>query len=136
MNKKWNILAAAALCASLLLTACGGRTAQEGGETEDVPAASQQTQPADTGATSDDGADYSFSKRDLDASYDAVTAHITLADGASTVDGDGATAEGDTVTVTAAGTYVITGSLTNGSVVVAAGSAMNCWEFATTSASG
>lgn len=62
-----------------------------------------------------------FTKRDSDASYDASTATlIKLADGATTVSGTGATIEGDTVTITDAGTYVMSGSIGNGQLIVAA----------------
>ena len=54
-----------------------------------------------------------------DASYDAATAvTVTLADGASKASGDGVTISGNTVTITTKGTYVLSGSLTNGQVVV------------------
>ena len=46
---------------------------------------------------------------------------VTLADGASSAGGDGATVDGDTITITTAGTYRLSGNLTNGQVVVAAG---------------
>ncbi|GAA4844903.1 carbohydrate-binding domain-containing protein [Luteimicrobium xylanilyticum] len=53
---------------------------------------------------------------DTTASSDATT--ITLSGTSATVDGDGATADGSTVTITAAGTYRISGTLTDGKVVV------------------
>lgn len=54
-----------------------------------------------------------------DGDYDPSGATtIRLADGATTVAGDGATVDGDVVTVTQAGTYVISGSLSDGQVVV------------------
>ncbi len=43
---------------------------------------------------------------------------MTLADGASKVDGSGASVDGDVVTITAAGTYLLSGELTDGQVVV------------------
>lgn len=43
---------------------------------------------------------------------------ITLADGASTVRGSGATIDGNVLTVTAGGTYRLTGSLSDGRIVV------------------
>ncbi|MCR5393299.1 MAG: carbohydrate-binding domain-containing protein [Olsenella sp.] len=60
-----------------------------------------------------------FSDRDWDASYDASEATtISLSDAGSTVSGSGATADGSVVTITEAGTYVISGSLSDGQVVV------------------
>lgn len=59
------------------------------------------------------------SERDLDASYDASSATaIQLSDSGCSISGAGATVEGSTVTITAAGTYVISGTLTGGQLVV------------------
>lgn len=63
--------------------------------------------------------DFSFSSRDLDASYDEASAvKIVLADGGVSISGGGAKAEGSTVTLSEEGTYLISGSLTNGQIVV------------------
>ena len=60
-----------------------------------------------------------FSDRDWDASYDASEATtITLSDAGSTVLGAGAVVDGSTITITEAGTYVISGSLSDGRIVV------------------
>jgi hypothetical protein len=57
-----------------------------------------------------------------DLSWDAAEeVGVTLADGASSATSDGVTVDGDTVTITAAGTYRLSGSLTDGQVVIAAG---------------
>lgn len=89
---------------------------------------------ADAGAGSDDAAtapsadaarlvDGStlFSARDLDPSYDEVTATVTLSDDGTVVDGSGVSVDGSEVTVTEAGTYVVAGSLSDGRLVVDAG---------------
>lgn len=47
-----------------------------------------------------------------------TTVTITLSDDASRADGPGVTVSGDTVTITAGGNYRLTGSLTNGQIVV------------------
>ena len=60
-----------------------------------------------------------FSDRDLDGSYDESKAtRIALSDGGTTVTGDGATVSGNTVTITAAGTYLISGTLSEGQIKV------------------
>lgn len=60
-----------------------------------------------------------FSDRDLDGSYDESKAtRIALSDGGTTVTGNGATASGNTVTITAAGTYLISGTLSEGQIKV------------------
>ncbi|MDO4344685.1 MAG: carbohydrate-binding domain-containing protein, partial [Eubacteriales bacterium] len=61
--------------------------------------------------------DISFTDRDMDAGYDAFT-EILLADGNTSVDGDGAQAEGDVVTITQEGVYRISGSLSDGQIIV------------------
>ena len=59
------------------------------------------------------------SDRDLDPSYEADEATtIELSDSGCAVTGSGASADGSTVTITAAGTYVISGSLSDGQVMV------------------
>ena len=61
-----------------------------------------------------------FTDRDYDASYEtAVT--ITLSGGTAVANGDGVTVEGAVVTITQAGTYLLTGELTDGQVVVDVG---------------
>lgn len=54
-----------------------------------------------------------------DADYDAdEVITITLDDDASSADGEGVTIEGNVVTITAAGTYNLSGTLTDGQVIV------------------
>jgi len=56
---------------------------------------------------------------DLDASWKKASASfITLADGAIRFDGAGATTSGDKVTITEAGTYVVSGKATDAQIVV------------------
>lgn len=63
-----------------------------------------------------------FTDRDLDASYDESGAtRVELADSGSKVTGDGASVDGGTVTITESGTYVVSGSLSDGRIVVSAG---------------
>lgn len=63
--------------------------------------------------------DLEYSNRDKDASYDDASAtHIVLSGATDTVDGDGASVEGSTVTISAEGTYVVSGSLDDGRLVV------------------
>ena len=65
-----------------------------------------------------------FSDRDLDGSYDESKAtRIALSDGGTTVTGDGATVSGNTVTITTAGTYLISGTLSEGQIKVEANEA-------------
>lgn len=63
-----------------------------------------------------------YSDTDLDASWDASSAsHITLAGGSARFDGAGATVQGSVATITSAGTYVVSGTLDDGQIVVDVG---------------
>lgn len=108
--------AAAVAAAVLGLTAgCGlfGEDAEDASPVASSAAAGSAieaasfTTPADTHADSNDG-DYTT----------AGATTIDVADGATTVDGDGATVKGDVVTITAAGTYIVSGTLSNGQILV------------------
>lgn len=60
-----------------------------------------------------------YSKRDMDASFDESSAtKITLSGDSASVSGSGAVAEGSTITISAAGTYIVSGNLTDGSITV------------------
>ncbi|MEA4853685.1 MAG: carbohydrate-binding domain-containing protein [Christensenella sp.] len=60
-----------------------------------------------------------FTDRDSDASYDAQSAvSIALSGNGAAVTGEGAVVDGSTVTITAEGTYVVSGTLTNGQIVI------------------
>ena len=60
-----------------------------------------------------------YSKRDMDASFDGSSAtKITLSGDSASVSGSGAVAEGSTVTISAAGTYIVSGNFADGSITV------------------
>lgn len=60
-----------------------------------------------------------FTERDLEQVADLDTAiYVNLADDGSTIDGRGATVEGDVVTFTDEGVYVLTGSLSEGQLII------------------
>ena len=63
--------------------------------------------------------DLDYSKRDLDASYDEASAtRIALSGSSASVDGSGAAVDGSTVTILSEGTYIISGELSSGQIVV------------------
>lgn len=109
---------AAALCA-LPLAACSRAAAVSGAEASGASVSSSEL-PSSSGDMAHllTATDY-VSDRDLDPSYEADEATtIVLADDGCAVAGGGASAEGSTVTITEAGTYVISGSLSDGQLVV------------------
>lgn len=104
------------LCASLMLTGCSaGKTevAAAAVQTVETTANTVQTAPQQTEESS------VFSSRDLDASYsEADCIPIVLSGDKITCDGTGVEITGTTATIQKAGTYLITGTLEDGSVIV------------------
>lgn len=133
MNKKISLLLAFTLVFSSL-SGCAGQGASSSASTSAVSAAvstaSEETVSArqtavtaqpETSSQSDSAAQASglFSSRDLDPSYDAATAvSITLNGESASCDSAGVTVSGSVVTITAEGVYLLSGSLTNGQIVV------------------
>ena len=116
---------ASALAAALALPGCAGGTygdsaAENGGAAGESGAAAAGAEVVDWDALIDiDGMDFDYSDRDKDASYDAAAAtKIALSGAGATIEGEGAFAEGSTVTISAAGTYVVSGELADGALVV------------------
>ncbi|MBC3798236.1 carbohydrate-binding domain-containing protein [Acetobacterium tundrae] len=72
--------------------------------------------------TSTIAVDPEFTDRDVETSYDDETAtHIMLDGGSIQVTGDGATSNGSVLTISQEGTYVVTGTLSDGQIIVDAG---------------
>lgn len=86
--------------------------------------ASAQTDTVATSSSTEETIDNyygTYEEEDLDTSYDEDSATtITLGD-STEIDGDGATVEDQVVTINAAGTYVVSGSLSAGQLVINAG---------------
>lgn len=59
-----------------------------------------------------------FSQRDLDPSYDSLTADIALKGTSVEIDGDGASADGSVITITKEGVYRFSGTLDDGQIIV------------------
>lgn len=80
---------------------------------------SQTASSASQAAKSD--IDASIAAEDIDVGYDEESsAGITFADGSAAIDGEGVTSEGETVTISQAGTYILSGTATNGRIIVSA----------------
>lgn len=126
MGKSTKLIAATL---SLVLVCSGGlvgcaASSNAEGETKSVAesAASSAASEATSAAIDIEGMDLKYSDRDLDASYDAASATtIELAGSSASVTGAGAVANGATVAVSEPGTYVVSGSLNDGQLVVEAG---------------
>lgn len=102
------LVLAGAMCFSL--AACGNGASTTTDTAGTITTVSSQTSSRDD----------LFTDRDYDASYEtAVT--ITLSGDTAVASGDGVAVEGTVVTITQAGTYLLTGELTDGQVVVDVG---------------
>ena len=122
-NKKIRaMLGVIVLTASMTVTAVGC-SSTSAGSTETADAVTEsQTETAEV-LNIDGILDSSdmFTNRDKEIGYDEESAiAINLSDGASTADSDSVVIDGDTITITEEGTYILSGSLTNGQIVVEA----------------
>ncbi|MCD8367331.1 MAG: carbohydrate-binding domain-containing protein [Clostridiales bacterium] len=123
------------LTLALVLSACGGEaadTAESGAEAATTTESSAVSEDGDTKTgNSNTAADVSyaldpaemFTDRDLAGSYDTGSAvAITLTGDTASCDGDGVDISGGTVTITGEGCYLLSGSLTDGMIIVNADS--------------
>ncbi|MBN1967254.1 MAG: carbohydrate-binding domain-containing protein [Anaerolineae bacterium] len=104
------IMMLASIFAVAVLVACSSvltPTSFVGAQSTAVPSA---TPPLENSETHDDAGDYVWDE--------AAVVEIALNGDSISVDGTGATVTGSVVTITAAGTYRLTGSLTDGQIVV------------------
>jgi outer membrane murein-binding lipoprotein Lpp len=118
----------AATISAMVITGCSSSNTSKTDEsstttTQEAETSSSTTTAIQTGieTTSQIEVDKEFTARDLEVGYEESTAiNITLKDNASTVSGSGADVKENTITINSEGTYVITGSLTEGQIVVEA----------------
>lgn len=119
MMKKRNYRnTAIVLCALLALSGCGAQTA---GEASAAPETATSEETAVTTVSAVDTTSL-FSDRDLEGSYDESGAIAIQLDGDSAAcDSDAVAIEGSRITIGAEGVYVLSGTLTDGQIVVSAG---------------
>lgn len=117
-TKLWGTLLVFATAA--LLTACQGTdTGKSTNKTTETTVAGGDVS-GDIRVT--DAISFKYSKVDMnEKETEDGAVNITLADDKSKTDGKGADIKDNTITITTAGTYIFTGSLTDGSIVVDAG---------------
>lgn len=134
MKKKTYLHAGAVLLAAMVgisITACGSSAAlttdhSESASSEEVETTDSSVQDSTEAASTDaddagtaESGDY-FTDRDLTQDYDEEDAiHVELADGDISADSDeGLSIDGNTVSITDAGVYVFSGTLSDGQIVV------------------
>lgn len=124
MKRKWLSMVGIAVL-SLSLFGCGGQESTT--KTTDDKSVDAQTagDAATTEATNKvvttQDIRIAYDDNDSDTSYDSVTATLKLNGDSITCDGKNVKVEGTTATITGAGTYVLEGNLSDGSIVIDAG---------------
>lgn len=98
----------------LCMAGCGKKSETGDAGTTVSQVATESDTTADVKVVSEDDM---FSDRDYDISYDDAE-DIILADGASSLDASGVEIDGDTITITKAGSYKLSGSLSDGQIIV------------------
>lgn len=135
MKKKTAALLAAFIAISFAVTGCSntaGGSSGNGASGTTVATASSEGTTSTTGSDADTAAtiltssqiavDTEFTANDLEVGYDESTATAINLNGSSIhVSGNGATADGSTVTISEEGTYVVNGTLEDGQIIVDAG---------------
>lgn len=96
------------LCLALLLCGCTSQQPQE----------SASPTPTSTSADSATVSSEMFTDRDWDDSYDANSPTITFDGDTITTTSDGVAVDGSTATITQEGTYILSGSLTDGTLLI------------------
>ena len=134
MKKNTNAILSGLVMAAMMLAGCGSNetaaTSAASAEAQnestenfsDKTLSKTETGSADTENSLDESAmDLEFTARDLDVGYEESTAvQVTLSDSGIQVSGDGAEADGTTLTIKEEETYVISGSLSSGQIVIEA----------------
>ena len=121
MKRGMRKTAAACCIALLLLSGCGKTAGNVNSDTADSSAVTEQSGSEESAASqSDTDIDSMFTNRDKEVGYDEEKCvAITLSDDGGSCDNTSVAIDGQTITITEEGTYLLSGSLSNGSVVVA-----------------
>lgn len=114
MKKRMSLLLAGVLMVSM--SACNNKE-----ETKTTNSTSQaQTTNRATAVTTN--IEYAFDDEDFDDSFDETATLITLQGASAEASGNGVKISGSTITIHAAGTYVVSGTLSDGQLIVDASS--------------
>lgn len=116
-NKRFFALIMSALIISLSLTGCSENNAQT-----DDSSSSESSASASSTVASASSVDTEITARDKDVGYEETEAvKISCSDSGFEINGSGATAENGVLTISAEGTYVLSGSINEGRIVINAG---------------
>lgn len=111
----------ACILITTIITGCGNETGSSTSSLNTSEETSKETTIDYNMELTESTVNTEFTKQEQDQSYDEKEATIiTLEDINSKVNGSGASVKNSTVTITKAGTYVISGTLNNGQIIVEA----------------
>lgn len=97
----------------------GGQSESTSAKTDQEDSRSETTEPSAGQNTPVTGSEDYFSDRDLEGTYDeAGAAFITLEGSTASCDSDAVQIEGSVVTITDEGTYILSGTLSDGMIIV------------------
>ena len=117
MKRGMRKTAAACCIALLLLSGCGKTAGNVNSDTADSSAVTEQSDSEESAASQSDTDDIDsmFTDRDKEVGYDEEKCvAITLSDDGSSCDNTSVAIDGQTITITEEGTYLLSGSLSNG----------------------
>lgn len=129
MKRRMNYIITVIILISVILSGCSTKKSSqstEASDTKTTSAASQTTgyttEEAIVSASSTIKVDKQFSSKDLEVGYDEDEAvAITLNNTSADVTGKGVTVKDNVITINKAGTYLLSGTLDDGQIVVDAG---------------
>lgn len=119
-NNRFTFLILVTLIAALFLTACTGQTTTSTGTSDSSSSGTSNSSTSSgivqTSLKSDITVEYDSS--DTDTSWSTAAAKIALNGSSASVTGTGATVDGSKITITGGGTYVVSGTLSDGHIIV------------------
>lgn len=119
---QWIAVICALTLTSSLLFGCSGQQSDGTAPTTDAAQDSLETESIQTDKNLTAASELNLSEAALTDTWDdAAATHITLTDGSIDISGDGAAAENGIVTISSGGTYVLTGTLSDGQIRVDSG---------------
>ena len=117
-------LLTAAMAGSMILTGCSASDTDTSAASSVSSSVSASSAGAETVSTPSDStaSTVTVDSNDTDSSYnESESVKITLNGSSADINGNGAKADGGTITISAAGTYIISGTLDDGQIVIEAG---------------
>lgn len=124
MKHPWKVKLGVLLLCAAMMTACSSNSATNTGSVaSDTPATTDTAEAGGSTAVELAGVDLTqeveYEEDDAYSDWSAASyTSIALSGTSATIDGDGAAADGGTITITAAGTYAVSGKLEEGQIVV------------------